>query len=172
MTLPWPGTRMMMMMTFDDKKDDARFDLFLQSPSRVRASTAHRKWSFSETGFSIRSFTSDLLTPPGHHQHCSNNKQQQQDTFGYSATGGAAVQTTATSMLFGRPAGLRGFRPRSETNYMRVFAVALGVATGFYIFTEPLKEAAGDVVQEKAAGGGGGSDSGGCPQGGKGAPKQ
>ena len=59
-------------------------------------------------------------------------------------------------MIFGRPAGLRGFRPRSETSYMRTFAVALGVATGLYIWSEPLQEASGDVALEKGAGG--------CPQ--------
>lgn len=62
-------------------------------------------------------------------------------------------------MIFRRTAGLRGFRPRSETNYMRAFAVGLGVATGFYIFGPPIQEAAGDVAREKAAGG-----VGGCPQ--------
>lgn len=67
-----------------------------------------------------------------------------------------------TIMIFGRPAGLRGFRPRSETNYMRAFAVGLGVATGFYIFGPPIQEAADDVAREKAAGGG--AAPGGCPQ--------
>lgn len=62
-------------------------------------------------------------------------------------------------MIFGRPAGLRGFRPRSETNYMRMFAVGLGVATGFYIFGPPIQEAAGDVARER-----GGAQQGGCPQ--------
>lgn len=61
-------------------------------------------------------------------------------------------------MIFGRPAGLRGFRPRSETSYMRAFAVGLGVATGLYIFGPPIQEAAGDVAREKAGG------AGGCPQ--------
>jgi hypothetical protein len=53
---------------------------------------------------------------------------------------------------FGRQT-LRGFRPRSETNYMNVFAVVLGVATGVYIFGEPLKEAAVDVSKEKGGAG-------------------
>ncbi len=61
-------------------------------------------------------------------------------------------------MFFGRPAGLRGFRPRSETNYLRTFAVALGVATGLYIWSEPLQEAANDVALEK------GAADGGCPK--------
>lgn len=63
-------------------------------------------------------------------------------------------------MIFGRPAGLRGFRPRSETSYMRAFAVALGVATGFYIFTQPLEEAAKDVARERGVAAGAGA----CPQ--------
>lgn len=53
---------------------------------------------------------------------------------------------------FGRQT-LRGFRPRSETNYMNIFAVVLGVATGVYIFGEPLKEAAEDVSKGKGGSG-------------------
>jgi len=36
---------------------------------------------------------------------------------------------------------------------MNVFAVVLGVATGVYIFGEPLKEAAVDVSKEKGGAG-------------------
>ncbi len=51
-------------------------------------------------------------------------------------------------MLFGARHGLRGFRPRSETNYMNLFAVVLGVGTGVYIFQQPLQEAVKDVSKE------------------------
>lgn len=63
--------------------------------------------------------------------------------------------TTHKHMFFGfGRQTLRGFRPRSETNYMNIFAVVLGVATGVYIFGEPLKEAAVDVSKEKGGGAG------------------
>jgi hypothetical protein len=48
--------------------------------------------------------------------------------------------------------GLRGFRPRSESNYLHLMGAALGVATGVYIFSEPLHEASKEVQREKAGG--------------------
>lgn len=52
-------------------------------------------------------------------------------------------------MFFGRASsGLRGFRPRTDTNYVQAFAVILGMGSGYYIFAAPLREASSDVVKE------------------------
>lgn len=53
-------------------------------------------------------------------------------------------------MFLGGRQALRGFRPRSETNYLKAFAVVLGVATGIYVFDQPLQQAAVDIKQERA----------------------
>ena len=53
-------------------------------------------------------------------------------------------------MFFGRASsGLRGIRPRSDTNYVQAFSLILGIGSGYYIFAQPLREASNDVTKER-----------------------